>query len=65
MTKKEYFKSKISCEKCNTTGTANWVENENPIHGNGLDTKLLDVSNDFEDVGENKIKCSKCGLIIN
>jgi ribosomal protein S27E len=71
MAKREFITSHLKCEDCGTTGTAEWSENENPVHGRGLDSKLLSVSDGFKAgigtvaMGDQAIECTGCGKIIN
>ena len=64
MALRENFTTAIKCPKCNKTGTAEWSENENPMHGGGLDTRLISVSNGFINTTGNKIECSICNVAI-
>ena len=54
------FTSTLKCNRCGLQGTAYWEENENPIHGAGLDTKLVKVSEGFRKASGNKIICISC-----
>ena len=66
MPKRERYEVKIRCPKCGHEGIALWEENENPIYAGGrLDEELIKVSDGFEKVNKNKIKCTKCNLIIS
>jgi hypothetical protein len=60
MSKKEEFTSPIKCNSCGLQGTACCEENENPVHGAGLDTKVGKVSEGFKKVSGNKIICISC-----
>lgn len=64
MSKKEQFTSIITCKKCGVSGTAYWEENENPVHGGGLDTRLLKVSGEFYISGKSEIRCRSCGSVV-
>jgi len=63
MARREKFTSALACPKCNKTGKAEWDENENPVHGGGLDARLISVSEGFIKSG-NKIECSTCKVVI-
>lgn len=64
MPKKESFTTSIICPRCGSSGTAIWEENENPVHGSGLDAKLVEVSGKFKIINGYKIKCKDCGELI-
>ena len=71
MSKREFITSHLKCEDCGTTGTAEWSENENPVHGRGLDSKLLGVTEGFARgegkvaMGDQAIVCTDCGRVVN
>lgn len=70
MAKRETYSTHIECKRCNVSSEARWEENENPVHGNGLERELISVGSGFatgtekcED-GTPEILCVKCGVAI-
>lgn len=61
MSKKEKFSAPIECPKCGNKGSAEWEENEDPVHGRGFDAKLISVTGAFETTGRESVRCSICG----
>ncbi len=70
MAKRETFGAAVACPKCKLTGTATWEENENPVHGNGLERELIEVPTGFhrgpqkDEHGDPEILCDVCRPIL-
>lgn len=70
MAKRETYSTHIECVRCGVSGQASWEENENPVHGDGLERELLGVSSGFSvgsgkcDDGTPEITCGKCGSTV-
>jgi hypothetical protein len=71
MARRERISSHIECKDCGKTGTAEWSENENPVHGRGLDSQLLSVTEGFAKgqgtvaLGDQAIVCLTCDKVVN
>lgn len=69
MSKRERFCAHIKCKKCGREGEVEWEENENPVHGDGLDRELISAPAGFELSGTNEtngdpqLQCSKCKVL--
>ncbi|WPO67714.1 hypothetical protein SDC64_01875 [Acinetobacter haemolyticus] len=69
MAKREQFFDQVQCPKCGLKGQVQWEENENPVHGDGLDRELLSVPKGFElsgcieANGDPQLQCSKCKVL--
>lgn len=59
MGKRETYTAPLKCT-CENEGIAILEENENPIYGGGLNTKLMSISGEFVASG-NEILCKQCG----
>ena len=67
MAKRERYSATIKCKKCGQTGTGEFEENENPVHGRGFDTVIKSVSSGFKLQlvnGKEAIYCEVCDEII-
>ena len=70
MPKRENFSTSLKYPNCKLVGRAQWSENENPVHGDGLDSTLDSVTDGFlidhnkNLQGDTKILCSKCNITI-
>lgn len=66
MPKRETFSAHIECKRCGKTGKAVWEENENPVHGGGLDRELKELDAGFhrgkgrDSSGDVEIVCNAC-----
>ncbi|MFM0742247.1 hypothetical protein PQQ51_33940 [Paraburkholderia xenovorans] len=71
MPKRETFSSPIECKRCGKTGRATWEENENPVHGDGLDRELKELDAGFhpgkgQDLsGDVAIICDDCKIPVS
>ena len=71
MAKREWIRTHIECKTCGNTGTAEWSENENPVHGRGLDSILHSVTEGFAAgpgkvaLGDQEILCLTCKTVVN
>jgi len=63
MAKRENFSSAIICPSCEKVGQASFSENENPVHGKGLDKRVEFVSDGFKVLSQ-KIFCVDCNVVI-
>ena len=70
MPKRERFITKMKCKLCNLEGDAEWEENENPVYSQGLNRKLISLSEGFvksskiDNDGDPIILCKKCKCIM-
>ena len=66
MAKREQYGAAVECHLCKKKGSATWEENENPVHGGGLDRVLLEVpvgfhrGNGTDVAGDTEIICDEC-----
>lgn len=71
MARREEVSTSLVCPGCGTEGTAEWSENENPVHAGGsFDRRLLSVSKGFilgpgmASIGDPEILCEECGKAV-
>lgn len=64
MAKRETYKGTLICE-CGARSAAVFDENENPVYGGGLDTRVVSVEPPFQRTIDGRVTCGECGAEVS